>query len=220
MPSEGVSRDPTGCFFFSPPLKRNNKRFFSPAWPVFQNGSDRGRIRQPEKHSIDDGRPETPTHAAPIHHFISYQLHFEAASPPICIILIGQYSFLGSHWFKRHLLFSGHCLTNFPERNDPYLCILCLMYICIYKQKNKKNNKRIKCAADDSNRSANLPSRSRTVGLRVMKRCLRSNSPTSCLWLSSMCADSCTALIWCWNMVKPLRGAPTGTPAVANGPGT
>lgn len=54
------------------------------------------------------------------------------------------------------------------------------------------------------------------VGLRVLNGGLRSRSPWSCLCFSSWWADSCTALIWCCNMVKPLTGIPTGP----KGPGT
>lgn len=61
-----------------------------------------------------------------------------------------------------------------------------------------------------------LPSLSIMVGLRVLNGGLRSRSPWSCLCLSSWWADSCTALIWCCNMVKPLTGTPTGP----KGPGT
>lgn len=59
------------------------------------------------------------------------------------------------------------------------------------------------------------PSRSSTVGLCVVTRGLRSGSFWSSLCLSS-CTDSCTALIWCWNIAKPLN-APTGTPLWPNG---
>ncbi len=73
---------------------------------------------------------------------------------------------------------------NFLHSPQVFLCILSLFL-----------------SASDS------PSRSTIVGLWVVTRDLRSDSFWSSLCLSS-CTDSCTALIWCWNIAKPLNSPP------------